>query len=169
MGHFFFCGAALDLYSHVQTLLNKVLQTVGPVIEAENVECVDVQYLQDQGRWVLRFLLDKTGGITIDDCGRISRMIEPLLDAIPELSESYALEVSSPGLRRPLKKEADFERFAGQRAKVQLSIPLNGQRNFTGILKSCRNGLVELQEENKTVLLPLSSIAKSNLEPDIKI
>ena len=149
--------------------LARIETLVLPLLDVEAVELVDLRYLQESGRWVLRFYLDKEGGITVADCERLSRKIEAFLDMEDVIGVSYSLEVSSPGLDRVLKREADFARFAGRRVKVRLRSGLDGQRKFKGVLLGAGDGTVRLDVGGREVALPLADIEEARLDPDIKI
>src|SRR5262245_15369984 len=104
-------------------LIEKAVQGV---LDQEAVELVDLRYVHESGRWVLRFFLDKTGGVTLGDCEHLSNRIGAILDLTDLLPRSYVLEVSSPGIDRLLKRERDFKRFSGYRVQVWLSTPEAG-------------------------------------------
>ncbi len=107
-----------------------------PIMEENNFELVDVEYVREVGVWYLRAYIDKEGGIAVDDCEIISRKLGEWLDKEDFIDDSYILEVSSPGLGRPLKKEKDFVRSMGKDVEVRLYKPLNKQKEYTGALKS---------------------------------
>ena len=107
-----------------------------PVLEEHHFELVDVEYVREVGVWYLRAYIDKEGGIAVDDCEIISRKLGEWLDKEDFIDDSYILEVSSPGLGRPLKKEKDFVRSMGKDVEVRLYKPLNKQKEYTGALKS---------------------------------
>lgn len=107
-----------------------------PVLEEYHFELVDVEYVREVGVWYLRAYIDKEGGIAVDDCEIISRKLGEWLDKEDFIDDSYILEVSSPGLGRPLKKEKDFVRSMGKDVEVRLYKPLNKQKEYTGALKS---------------------------------
>jgi len=143
---------------------------ITPLLEGENVELVDVTYQKQANGWTLCFILDKNGGISLDDCQGWSRKIEEQLDQSGIITHSYNLEVSSPGVYRPLKKEKDFLKFSGERVAVRLFAPLEGQKNFKGILNGIENGVIKVQlSEKGEVQLPLSQIAKAHLDPQINV
>ena len=114
----------------------KVESWLLPVLEEHGIELVDVEYVREVGIWYLRAYIDKDGGITVDDCETISRKLGEWLDEEDFISDSYILEVSSPGLGRPLKKEKDFVRSMGKDVEVRLYKPLNKQKEYRGALKS---------------------------------
>lgn len=132
---------------------------VTPVIEQEGGELVDLQWRKEGPQWVLRLFLDKPNGITLDDCAYFSDRVSATLDDGDKISRSYVLEVSSPGLDRVIKKDKDFERFAGKPVKLRLKLPDNGQRRFTGILKGLSEGKVSVQVEKD-----LKAFARENID-----
>lgn len=107
-----------------------------PLMEEHRFELVDVEYIKEAGNWYLRAYIDKEGGIAVDDCEVISRLLGAWLDEKDFIADSYILEVSSPGLGRPLKKEKDFVRNMGKSVDIRLYKQLDGQKEFTGDLKS---------------------------------
>lgn len=135
-----------------------------PLLEQESCELVDLRFAKEGPRWVLRVYADKTGGITLDDCALLSERIGSLLESSNAIERSYVLEVSSPGLDRVIKKEKDFQRFAGKHVKVRLKAPEGGQRNFHGVLTGFTNGKVVVEEGPKRHEWPLSSIDEARLD-----
>ena len=149
-------------------LIEQIEQTVVPVLQDHGAELVDAQFVHEHGQWVLRFFIDKPRGVTLGDCAAISELIGPLLDAADVIKQQYSLEVSSPGINRPLKKESDYQRFIGERVDVTLYAPLNGRRHFKGTLQSVQPGFAVVQEAPEQVfLLPLEDVAKAHLDPEI--
>ena len=144
-------------------ILGRVWRLAEPLCRAEGVELVQVEYQREHGGLTLRLYLDKPGGVTLDDCADISRQLGDLLDVSLELTTPYRLEVSSPGLQRPLGKLSDFERFKGYPAKVRTTRPLNGQKNFSGILNGVSGLEVQLTLDKGPVTIALSDIAKAHL------
>ena len=125
-------------------------QLVMPIVDENNFELVDIEYVKEAGNWFLRVYIDKQGGITIDDCELVSGVLSEQLDKDDFIEDSYILEVSSPGLGRPLKKEKDFERSIGKEVEVRLFQAINKQKEYIGILTSYDKDTVtvELEEEN---------------------
>jgi ribosome maturation factor RimP len=151
-------------------ILKQVDGLIRPLIESEHFELVDLTYQKGPNGWVLCFYIDKPGGISLDDCSLWSHQIGSELEKVPVISNDFSLEVSSPGVYRPLKKDADFIRFKGERVSIRLFAPINGQKNFRGILSDLKDECVFLVLENqKEISFPLKSIAKANLDPEIKI
>ncbi|MCD8248913.1 MAG: ribosome maturation factor RimP [Lachnospiraceae bacterium] len=124
-----------------------------PVMEEHHFELVDVEFVKEAGTWYLRAYIDKPGGITIDDCELVSRYLSDRLDEEDFIEESYILEVSSPGLGRPLKKEKDFIRSRGEPVEVKLFRALDGQKEFGGILEDWDRDTVTLKMENEATLV----------------
>jgi ribosome maturation factor RimP len=115
---------------------------------------------------LLRVFIDKAGGITVDDCATVSNHLSRVFAV--EGVDYERLEVSSPGLDRPLKKEGDFVRYAGQKARIKLRVPVEGQRNFVGVLRETRAGKVEIEvDDGRKVSLDLSNLDKARLIPAI--
>ncbi len=137
-----------------------------PLLRELGLDLVEVEFRREAGGWVLRLYLDKSGGVTLGDCQRVSEELSDLLDVENVIGHPYSLEVSSPGLNRPLSREADFLRFVGQRARVRTSQAIAGQRRFLGILKGYEAGRVMLEREDGTVvLIPHELISKASLAP----
>ncbi|MBM3343954.1 MAG: ribosome maturation factor RimP [Betaproteobacteria bacterium] len=126
-------------------------------------ELVDVERSGRGG--LMRVFIDSPKGIGLDDCTTVSHHLTRVLTV--ENVDYERLEVSSPGLDRPLKKARDFERFAGQKVRVKLRVPQAGQRNFTGVLKHTRAGTVELDVEGKAVAFDLANLDKARLVPEL--
>lgn len=139
---------------------------VQPILDAHEFELWDVEYVKEGANYYLRVYVDKPGGITIDDCVTISRALEAKLDAEDFIEEAYILEVSSPGLGRPLKRERDFARSLGSSVEVKLYKPINQQKEFTGILKSYTDDMVVLESEETELELKRSDIALIRLAFD---
>jgi ribosome maturation factor RimP len=146
-----------------------------PVLERDGYELVEVEWLREGGRWVLRLFIDRTGGVGIEQCQEVSRLVDPILDVEDFIEPAYDLEVSSPGVNRPLRKPADFGRFAGQRVHVKSYGPIEGsapgqapRKNWSGTLRGFRDGAVEIDVEGVLHRVPHDKIAKANLEYDFE-
>lgn len=149
-----------------QGIIKKIEEIVIPVLEKLNLELVDVEYLQDGGYWYVRIFiefLDKE--VSLDDCAKVSLLVEEDIDKI--IDEKFFLEISSPGIERPLKKSKDFIRFQGCKISISLKHKLNDKKNFQGILTKFENDIVFLQEEEE-IQIPFKEIKKSNLVYDFK-
>lgn len=126
----------------------KTEELVLPLVEAHHFELVDVEYVKEAGTWYLRIYIDKEGGININDCELISRAFSDILDKEDYIEDAYILEVSSPGLGRPLKKEKDFERNLGEEVEIRTYQPIEKQKEFTGLLESWDKKSVTIQLES---------------------
>ncbi|MBQ6835172.1 MAG: ribosome maturation factor RimP [Lachnospiraceae bacterium] len=119
-----------------------------PIMEENNFELVDVEYVREAGTWYLRAYIDKEGGFTVDDCEMVSRKLSDWLDEKDFIDDSYILEVSSPGLGRPLKKEKDFKRSMGEQVDIKLYRAIDRQKDFTGTLSAYDEETVTIQYED---------------------
>ena len=119
-----------------ETYEKKTEELITPLIDAEGFELVDVEYVKEGADWYLRVYIDKDGGITVNDCEKISRAFNEILDREDYIDDAYIFEVSSPGLLRPLKKDKDYQRNLGKLLEVKLFAPLNGVKEFEAELKS---------------------------------
>lgn len=156
----------------VTALVEKLRPLLEPVVEDEGLELVDLEFLRYSGQWVLRVYMDKEGGVTLEDCQRVSRRLGPLLDVEDLIPHPYNLEVSSPGLNRRLKKPEDFTRFSGRQARIEVSSPIQGKKRFRGKLVGVRGEgpaevVLEL-EGGEVVRLPFAHISKARLEVDVE-
>ena len=124
----------------------KVEQILKEPVEALGYELCDVEFIKEYGDWVLTLYINKPDGVTIDDCERVSRAVDPILDEEDPVEQAYFLSVSSLGLDRPLKKDADFDRNIGKRVEIKLFAPKNGKKEFVG-------ELIRYDETNVTVQL----------------
>lgn len=115
-----------------------------PHVEAEGCSLWDVEYVREAGTWFLRLLIDKEGGVSIDDCERISRRLDPVLDEEDPIPDSYVFEVGSAGADRELKRPGDFERYMGSEVDVKLYRPLEGSKLYVGTLASYEDGAVRI-------------------------
>jgi ribosome maturation factor RimP len=137
----------------------KTEELVAPIIAANQFELVDVEYVKEAGTFYLRVYVDKERGITVDDCELVSRALSDKLDEKDFIADSYILEVSSPGLGRPLKKEKDFVRSIGKEVEVRLYKPLNHEKEYTGVLKSFDERQVTIETEGGELEIPKEQIA----------
>jgi ribosome maturation factor RimP len=145
-------------------IVERVRVIADPVLLNEGMELVEVNYRRETRGWVLRLTIDKQGGVTLDDCSRISQQVGRELDVEDFISAPYALEVSSPGLNRPLRSEKDFIKYCNRLIKVRTVDPINSRQQFKGKLLGVSNNQIELEMEEGIVQIPLAKIAKANLE-----
>lgn len=147
-----------------QSLGNRITKLAEEVAASMGMEAVLVEVKGDENRSIVRAYIDQPSGISLDDCERFSKRLSVLLDVEDWIPFSYTLEVSSPGVNRPLVKESDFRRFAGKDAKIRTRIPLEGQRNFKGKITGVTEGRVELEvAQGKQVAIAFTDIEKANL------
>lgn len=138
-----------------------------PLMEEHGFELVDVEYVKEAGTWYLRAYIDKPGGFTVDDCEMVSRKLGDWLDKEDFIDESYILEVSSPGLGRPLKKEKDFVRNKGKEVDIKLYKAIDRQKDFTGILTDFDKDTVTItMGDGETVVFDKADIALIRLSFD---
>ncbi len=135
-----------------------------PVVESMGYELVGVEFTGGINHGTLRVYIDREDGVSLDDCASISHQISGILDVEEPIQQGYDLEVSSPGLDRPLFKLIDFERFSGQLAKIKMSVAVDGRRNFKGVLQGIADSrLIEIEVDGEIYQLPLVDIGKANL------
>lgn len=137
-----------------------------PIVEGFGFELVDVEYVKEGANWYLRVYADKEGGINIDDCVLISRALEAKLDAEDFIEDAYILEVSSPGLGRPLKKEKDYLRSIGKSIDIKLYQAVEKQKEFTGILKEYSKDHIILEIDHEDMTFEMKGIANARLSLD---
>ncbi len=160
---------------------------IEPVSKGLGFELVELQWGREEGGWVLRTFIDRPfsasdvprlpgaetpdemfrpPGVTHEDCEQVSRDVSAALDVADVITHAYRLEVSSPGIDRPIRKEEDFQRFAGRKAKLRTADPVAGRRNFSGTLRGARQGVVDIDSEGQSHQVPIDLIVKANLVPD---
>jgi ribosome maturation factor RimP len=145
-----------------------------PYVRDAGFDLIEVTSGRESSGWVVRLFIDAPVGASVtvshDDCARVSRDISAALDVADAIPHAYQLEVSSPGLDRPLRREGDFARFVGETARIKLSDEggkvVEGRRNFSGTIRSAKDGRVEIECDGRSYQLPIDEIAKANLVPD---
>ena len=146
---------------------DKVTELARPVVEEEGCSLWDVEYVREAGCWYLRIFIDKEGGVGIDDCERISRRLDPLLDEADPIPDSYVFEVGSAGAERELKRPGDFEQFMGHEAEVKTYKPVNGSKAFVGTLAGYADGAVTLRVGAENMTFEKNQIALVRLHVSI--
>ncbi len=131
--------------------------------DAEGKELVYTEYQREPHGMILRIYIDKPGGATLQDCTHVSRQLRDLLDVHLDVSDNYYLEVSSPGVNRPLGKLSDFVRFKGCQAKIKVLQPIDGQKKFTGVLSGVLQEAVAIQVGDRIVEIPYQDITRARL------
>ena len=144
----------------------RVERFLQPIMEEHQFELVDVEWVKEAGSWYLRAYVDKEGGFSVDDCETVSRRLSDWLDKEDFIAESYILEVSSPGLGRPLKKEKDFARSIGKDVDVKLYRARDKRKDFTGTLKAYDKDTVTIEEDGTELVFERGEIALIRLAFD---
>ncbi len=157
---------------HTDDTTSKLLEICSPVCEGGGYELVDLRFKREPGGWVLRVFVDllpgapPERGITHEDCERVSRELSAVLDVADPISQAYSLEVSSPGIDRPLRTEEHFRQYCGKEARVSLHEGVDGRRNFRGRLEEIDQGVLTMVVDDKRYQLPLDDIVTAKLVPD---
>ncbi|MBI3014106.1 MAG: ribosome maturation factor RimP [Candidatus Tectomicrobia bacterium] len=148
-----------------QTVIERVEHLTRSAIESQGLELLDVEYKRERGRWILRLFIDKEGGVGLDDCEAMSCLAGELIEMENVIPHHYILEVSSPGLDRPLRRPQDFSRSCGKLVRVTTGIPVEGRRKFLGrLLKFENNQIVLESQDGHLVELPYESVTRARLE-----
>ncbi len=136
-----------------------------PVVLENGLELIDVEYVKEGAEWYLRLFLDKEGedGVDLDDCELISRKLSDLLETADPITQAYRLEVSSPGIERPLKRTKDFQRFKGEKVQIKTFSDVEGKKQFVGILGETTEDTVMIEVEDVPIEIPRKKISKANL------
>jgi ribosome maturation factor RimP len=140
-----------------------VSELIAPTVTEHNAELVDVEYIKAGKVWTLRVFIDKKQGVTVLDCQKLSREIEDLIEVHELISDPYTLEVSSPGLDRPLKKEADFLRNKNKQIQLNTYAPIEGGKKFSGIVLDVKDKTLFLKNKDNCIELELANIAQAKL------
>lgn len=142
----------------------QVEEIAKPIVDSLQLELVEVEYVKEGANWYLRVYIDKPGGVDLDDCQAVSEQLDKLLDEKDPIPNSYILEVSSPGIERPLKRPEDYQRFAGKLVNIKTYAPIDGQKSISGKLIGLEQGdTVVIEIDGKQLRLPLNSIASARL------
>jgi ribosome maturation factor RimP len=147
-------------------IVDRVRAMIHPIVLNEGMEVVDIEYRRESRGWVLRLTLDKEGGVALDDCTRVSQELGMSLDVEDVIQAPYTLEVSSPGLTRPLKTEKDFMKYRNHLIKVKTIDPIQNRRQFKGKLLGVSENGIEIEVDGGVFQIPLANLAKANLEID---
>ncbi len=161
-------AAGQGLGQRTVEVVERVRSLAEPILIDRGLELVDVEFQRETRGWILRLYIDRLGGVTLEDCQKVSEELGDHLDVADVIDHPYALEVSSPGLDRPLTRDADFVRFAGKPARIVTHEPIEGQRNFRGHLAGLVDGAVLLAlADGRQVRIPRDLIAKARLEIEL--
>ena len=144
-------------------LTDKIAQIARPVVEDEGCSLWDVEYVREAGTWYLRIFIDREDGVSIEDCERISRRLDPILDEEDPIPDSYVFEVGSAGADRELKRPGDFKQFMGSAVEGRLYRPVDGSKRFTGTLVDYQDGEVSITQGERTLRFEKDKIAQVRL------
>ena len=142
-------------------------QILEPVVNSMGYELVGVEFNAHKAHRLLRLYIDKASGISLEDCQQVSHQVSAVLDVEDPIPGHYTLEVSSPGLDRPLFREADFVRFSGHKVRIHLAAPVNGSKKLIGLLHGVCDGEVKVEVEGTEMAVPLHQIDKARLVPEL--
>ncbi|HVO47071.1 MAG TPA: ribosome maturation factor RimP [Steroidobacteraceae bacterium] len=145
------------------TLRERLIALIEPVLTRMGYELVELEYAAGRSHAVVRLFIDRPAGVGVDDCERVSRATAALLDVEDPIPSAYTLEVSSPGFDRILRTPAHFERFAGSRVFVELKVPREGRRRYTGTLQAVNDAGIELEVDRQKVAVAFGEIGKARL------
>ena len=154
--------------SRKEEILEKVRRIAAPLAALEGMELVDVELGGPGGRQTLRLYIDKAGGVSLDDCTAISRAVSAALDVEDPIDGAYDLEVSSPGLDRPLRTPEHFQKFAGSKVRIRTFGPVpecEQRKTFVGILKGYEEGSIVVDVDGRLFRVPHALVSKANVEP----
>lgn len=153
----------MEKLDNQQKIIEKIEKIVTPVVNEMGLSLVDIEYMQDGGYWYVRIYVENLNGeITLEECAAISGRIDEDVDKLIE--QRFFLEVSSPGIERPLKKIEDFVRFKGEKIKVSLKHKVDDKKNFEGIITECKDNIIFLEVEEENVMeIPFSEVKKANI------
>ena len=148
------------------SVIENILHMAEPLLVGKNMELVDLEFRKEGVGKVLRLFIEKTGGVTVEDCANISRELGTLMDVNEIIEEKYVLEVSSPGLRRPVRKIEDFKKFKGKLVLIKTKEPIENRKVFKGYLKDTNDEGIEMDIDGLLYSLSFQQIHKANLEID---
>ena len=147
-----------------EQVVRQAWEVLEPELAEQGYELIEVEYVRDGGRHILRLYIDKEDGVTIDDCVGASRYLGTVLDKDEFLSDAYNLEVSSPGIARPIRKEEDFVRFVGETVKIKTVSPIEGRSRYTGRLCGLEDGLLSVECDGQEFAIHVQNVKKANLD-----
>ena len=152
-----------------EEVLEKLERICTPVLDQLGFRLIEWEYTNEQGRWVVRLYIDRDGGVTIEDCERASHALEDLIDVELDLRKGYSLEVSSPGINRPLRRPEDFTKFKGATIKLSTSRPLNGRSNYRGVIEDVTGDAVDMVVDGMRYHIPFEALKKARLVEETQV
>lgn len=153
----------------IQNILKRVEEIVQPILDNLGFELIERELVQESGRLILRLYIDKIdkgGKVTIDDCARVSHAVEDVIEVSDVIDTRYSLEVSSPGINRPLRRRKDFEKYLGSTIKLKTLTPIDGRGNYKGVLESIQGDDIVMIVDGVMFRIPFETLAKARLEED---
>lgn len=147
-------------------IVEKIEKLAIPLLALEGLELVDIEFKKEGHGLVLRFYIDREGGVSLDTCSKASEVLDGMLDTEDLIASSYILEVSSPGIERPLKKPKDFEKFVGSKIFAKTRVKIEDRKHFTGIIKATSKNKFTIECENVTTDIPYSEVTNAHLVVD---
>ncbi len=156
-------GTGVIVSDQAVNIIERVEGFISPLLADMGIELVEIQFRREGHGWVLRLFIDRQGGVTLENCTAVSREVSRYLEVEDPIEQAYHLEVSSPGLERPLKKKDDYIRFSGRRARVKMQEKIDDQRVFIGTLKGVEEDDVVLSIEGQLHYFPLAGISRARL------
>lgn len=148
----------------IEQIIHRIWELVDPVARSEGVELIEVEFRRESHGWVLRLYIDREDGISVDDCAQLSHTLSDLLDVADPIDFPYHLEVSSPGLNRPLRKREHFSKFLGHVIEVRTLAPINNRRNFKGILEKVESDTLQVNCDSAVHEIPLGQLDRARLK-----
>jgi ribosome maturation factor RimP len=137
-----------------------------PVVSGMGYELIEIEHFPNPKHGVLRLYIDKEDGVNVEDCSSVSRQISALIDVEDPVSGQFNLEISSPGLDRPLRRVKDFQRFTGSLVKIKTVVPMDGQRNFKGRLLKADEEVLVIETDTEEISMPMSAVDKARVVPE---
>lgn len=147
------------------TITERLTEMLTPAVEALEFELVGIEFIRAGKHSTLRVYIDHEDGISVDDCAQVSHQVSAVLDVEDPINTEYNLEVSSPGLDRPLFTAAQYAQFAGESAQVTLNVPVSGKRKFTGVIKQVADNVVSFEVGSDTLDVDIATIKRANIVP----
>lgn len=148
------------------TISERLTEMLAPAVEALEYELVGIEFIRAGKHSTLRVYIDHENGVSVDDCARVSYQVSAVLDVEDPINTEYNLEVSSPGLERPLFTAAQYTRFTGELTQVTLNVPVSGKRKFTGVIKQVVGNVVSFEVGEETLDVDIATIKRANIVPN---
>lgn len=151
-----------------EEVLEKLERICTPVLDQLGLRLIEWEYTSEQGRWIIRLYIDREGGVKVADCEHASHALEDLIDVELDLKQGYSLEVSSPGIDRPLRRPEDFSKFKGCTIKLSTSRPLDGRSNYRGVIENVTGDAVDMVVDGMRFHIPFDALKKARLDEEVQ-